>query len=114
MLNYLELPFDVKRIYWLSGPSGLRGQHAHKSLRQVMICFAGEARLKFDNGSESTLIVLRAGEGIEVPSGLWRSVAPLAIGDRLLVLASDHFNESDYLRDYGSFVRWKSGEHTVL
>jgi hypothetical protein len=72
-----------------------------------MICVSGEVRLDFDNGLQSIHVHLEEGEGLEIPPGLWRSVKPLDQGAKLLVLASDHFDESDYIRDYASFERWK-------
>lgn len=109
VLHFANLPFEARRIYWLSGPHLGRGGHAHKELLQVFLCTIGEAVIKFSNGSESEVLCLRQNQGVIVSKGLWRDVLPMNEGDALMVLASELFDETDYIRDFDEFLRWKNG-----
>lgn len=108
VLFFSELDFSANRIYWLAGPSANRGGHAHKKLRQSFLCIAGEASVVLTDGSAREVANLKAGQAITIAPGLWRDINPLSEGSILLVLASDAFDEEDYIRDFLQFQRWKN------
>lgn len=108
ILSFLELRFPVVRFYWLRGPSAARGAHAHKDLRQIMICMAGNVEIEFLDGKASSVISLGANDALQVEPGLWRNIRPLGEGDILLVGASAAFDEEDYIREYEDFLRWRN------
>jgi len=107
VLFFSELDFSANRIYWLTGPSAERGGHAHKKLRQSFICIAGKASVVLTDGSAREVANLKAGQAITIAPGLWRDIKPLSEGDSLLVVASDSFDENDYIRNFLEFQRWK-------
>lgn len=108
VLHFADLPFEAKRIYWLSGAHSGRGAHAHKELLQVFLCISGEATVMFSDGNESEVLLLQENQGVIVSKGLWRDILPMNAGDTLMVLASEPFDESDYIRDFDQFLRWKN------
>ena len=108
VLWYSELNFSANRIYWLTGPSAERGGHAHKKLRQSFLCLAGKASVVLTDGTVQEVANLKAGQAITIAPGLWRDINPLKEGSILLVMASDAFDEDDYIRDFLQFQRWKN------
>lgn len=108
VLHFADLPFEAKRIYWLTGPHLGRGAHAHKDLLQVFLCLRGEVSVKFSNSTDSEVLCLRQNEGVIVSKGLWRDILPMKEDDTLMVLASELFDESDYIREFDEFLRWKN------
>ena len=106
VLSFTELSTTAKRIYWLKGPASDRGGHAHKSLRQTMCVIEGYVEIEFTRSMDSRRITLHQGEKLDVPPGLWRDITRLPRGSILLVAASEHFLEEDYIRDYLEFERW--------
>jgi uncharacterized RmlC-like cupin family protein len=107
-----EIPFDVKRAYWLHNlnPGDQRGRHGHKQLEQVMICVAGCVNVEFHDGINSKQFTLNKPTiGLYVPAGLWRDViVPLSnTGESaLVVLSSQHYLESDYIRNFDHYREW--------
>jgi mannose-6-phosphate isomerase-like protein (cupin superfamily) len=108
VLFFSELDFSANRIYWLTGPSLNRGGHAHKKLRQSFICVAGKVSVVLTDGSAREVVNLKAGQAVTIAPGLWRDINPLREGDVLLAIASDAFDEDDYIRDFLKFKEWKS------
>lgn len=105
-----KFDFDVKRIYFTRDvPVGqIRGHHAHKTLRQVLICPYGAIRVTLDNGlgaQEATLLDT-PDKGLYVGPRMWRTMEWVKPESILLVFASQKYNEADYLRDYDEFVRF--------
>ena len=101
-----DVPFPIKRIYFLhSVPSTeTRGAHAHKTLMQIAVCARGSCRFRLDNGSETAEIVLQSPhEGILIRPMMWREMTEFSDDCVLLVLASDYYDESDYIRNYEDF-----------
>ena len=101
-----DIPFEVKRIYCLyntiTGSS--RGFHAHKSLKQVIVCITGNCRFVIDDGSKRESILLNVPTtGILVEGCVWREIHDFSKDCVLLVFASEVFKESDYIRDYKTF-----------
>ncbi|MBE0369278.1 sugar 3,4-ketoisomerase [Pseudoalteromonas aurantia] len=104
-----EIPFDIKRIYYIyatkAGES--RGFHAHKALKQVIFTVSGACDLVLDNGSVRQTIKLDSPEkGVLVDGVVWREMHNFTSDCVLMVLASEEYDESDYLRDYDEFLRW--------
>ncbi len=104
------IPFEIKRVYYLYDvPSdAYRGGHAHKNLNQFMIALSGSFEVKIDDGSNHKKIMLnKPNQGLLIPSGIWREMDNFSAGAVCLVLASEFFDESDYFRDYNSFIDYK-------
>jgi hypothetical protein len=100
-------PFNVRRIYYLYDvPGGSdRGGHAHKDLHQLIIAASGSFDVILDDGSNKKIIQLnRPNWGLVVVPGIWREIINFSSGAICLVLASNKFKESDYIRDYKEFL----------
>lgn len=102
------VPFEIKRVYYIyhTGPGVSRGYHAHKDLKQVAICVAGSCRMVLDDGHtwEETWLDCPT-KGLLIESMVWREIHDFSDNCVLLVLASEHYDESDYIRDYEAFIR---------
>lgn len=110
VLSSSHLPFEVKRIYFLSGvPDGaVRGHHAHKELIQVMWAVGGNISLTLDNGVKRNNFELTNSENfILVPPGLWREIHHFSPNSVLMVAASKDYDEDDYIRNYEDFLLWR-------
>lgn len=84
-----------------------RGFHAHKQLKQLMICVHGSCKILLDNGTEKEIVVLdKPYEGIFIESNMWREMYDFSPDAVLLVLASEVYDESDYIRDYDKFLEY--------
>jgi len=104
-----QVPFEIRRVYTISGlsdPLAVRGRHAHYTLHQAIYCLNGAFTLALDNGREQTEVRLDdPGKGVYLPPFLWHEMKGFSPACVLLVLASDHYSEADYMRDYPSFLR---------
>ena len=108
-----EIPFKVKRVYYIYGTQkGVRrGFHAHKMLQQVLICVHGSCKIHLDNGSETAEVTLdKPYEGLYISSNTWREMYDFSPDAVLLVLASELYNESDYIRNYDEFLKFIRNE----
>ena len=108
--NSLQLPFDIKRVYYLYDvPGGIgRGGHAHKELQQFVVALSGSFDITLDDGkTQRTFQLSRPNIGLLLPSGLWRELNNFSSGSICMVLASDCYDEGDYFRDYKAFQEWK-------
>lgn len=109
------VPFEVKRIYYIfdTTPSTVRGKHAHKELRQVMICVSGACTIECEmlDGTKSEHRLDWPDKGLLVEGLVWRNMKDFSKGAVLLVLASEHYDESDYIRDYDTFFAMKMSQH---
>ena len=104
------IPFDVKRVYYLFDiPSGSRrGGHAHKKLKQVLIAISGSFDVVLKDGkSKETITLNRPEKGLLIENNIWRELENFSSGSVCLVLASDVFEEMDYIRDYETFLKSK-------
>lgn len=104
-----EIPFDIKRVYYIYDTlEGVRrGFHAHKSLKQLLICVHGSCKVLLDDGKEKEIVILdKPYEGIFIESNMWREMYDFSTDAVLLVLASEVYNEADYIRDYDKFLEY--------
>lgn len=104
--GYKNVPFDVKRIYYLYDiPGGEdRGGHAHKELRQLIVAASGSFNVLLDDGLNKKVVTLnRPDYGLLVVPGIWRELMEFSSGAICLVLASETYDELDYLRSYDEF-----------
>jgi len=103
-----EVPFNIKRIYYIYNvPKKIkRGFHAHKTLEQVLICMSGSVKIKVDDGNEKNIIELNTpNKGLYIGLGIWREMYDFNQSSVLLVLASEYYDENDYIRDYEEFLK---------
>lgn len=103
-----NIPFTVKRVYFMyDTKEGVhRGFHAHKTLRQVLFCPCGACTIMLDTGDEKAYIRLdKPTEGLIVEANTWREMYDFTPDAVLMVLASDYYDESDYIRDYDKFLK---------
>ncbi|MEL7004725.1 MAG: FdtA/QdtA family cupin domain-containing protein [Bacteroidota bacterium] len=107
----VEVPFDIQRIYYLYDiPGGAdRGGHAHRKLKQLIFAASGSFDLIIDDGrTKRTFNLSRPDHGVLIPPGLWRELSNFSSGSICLVIASDIYDEEDYIRDYAEFKSFKS------
>jgi len=100
------IPFDINRVYYLYDvPSdSYRGGHAHKEQLELLIALSGSFEVVLDNGFERTKIMLnKPNKGLLIPTKNWRELENFSSGAVCLVLASDVFDEDDYIRNYNDF-----------
>ncbi len=108
--NQLNIPFDVKRVYYLYDvPGGEdRGGHAHKKLQQFVVAVSGAFDVLLNDGVNKKIVHLdRPYIGLHIIAGIWRQMLSFSSGATCLVLASEVYDENDYIRDYRDFTRWK-------
>jgi dTDP-4-dehydrorhamnose 3,5-epimerase-like enzyme len=109
-----DIPFEIKRVYYMYDTlEGVRrGFHSHRTLEQILICINGSCKVLLDNGSEKKIVSLeKRYEGLYVPKNMWREMYDFSPDAILMVLASDYYNEEDYIRDYQEFLNCiKEGE----
>lgn len=104
-----DVPFEIKRVYYIHGAAAgvKRGYHAHKALRQLLICPVGEISILLDDGKEKTEVTLDSpSKGLLVEPYFWHTMEWVKENSLLMVLASDHYDESDYLRNYSDFLKY--------
>ncbi|WP_096027559.1 sugar 3,4-ketoisomerase [Campylobacter lanienae] len=106
--NLKEIPFKIQRIYYIydTNPDFPRGAHAHKELEQVLIMMDGSCEIVLNDGKHSKSITLnRPDIGLFIGKNMWREMRNFSYGAKLLVLASDYYDDSEYIRDYDEFLR---------
>lgn len=104
------LPFDIKRVFYLYDiPGGeSRGAHAHKQCHQFLIAASGAFEVVLDDGkNKRTMQLNRPFYGLHIPPGVWAAEQGFSSGSICLVLASEKYDESDYIRDYQEFLDYK-------
>lgn len=102
-----NIPFDIKRVYYLTDTvTGIsRGFHAHRQLEQIAICVSGRCRMLMDDGVSREEVWLDAPDkAICIGRMIWHEMHDFSSDCVLLVLASDHYDESDYIRSYPAFL----------
>jgi dTDP-4-dehydrorhamnose 3,5-epimerase-like enzyme len=101
------LPFELKRIYYLFDvPStAFRGGHSHINQHEILIALSGSFEVTVNDGKEKKSYLLnKPNIGLHIPTGIWRELENFSSGAVCLVLASDVFDEADYIRDYNKFL----------
>ncbi len=102
-----DFPFDIKRVYYIWGTKShaIRGKHAHRKLEQVIICTSGSCDFILDNGHERTTVHLdNPAQGLHIKHNIWREFTNFSPDCVVMVLASEHYDEADYIRDYDTFL----------
>ncbi len=103
-----DIPFDIKRIYYIYNTKEniARGFHAHRCLKQILICVHGSCKIVLDDGFNRETVVLNdPGEGLYIENDIWREMYDFSSDAVLLVLASELYSEADYIRNYDDFKK---------
>lgn len=115
-LSFIEggrhVPFDIKRVYYLYDVPGgaVRGGHAHRTINQVIIALSGSFDVVLDDGRTREKVSLnRSYFGLLLPNMIWRELENFSSGAVCMVLASDFYDEGEYIRDYEEFRRQTAG-----
>lgn len=110
-LSFIEemthIPFKIKRVYWIYDVPGgqIRGGHAYKSLHEFIVAISGSFDVVLDDGKEKNVFPLnRSYFGLYVPNMIWRSLENFSTNALCLILASDKYDKSDYIRNYDTFL----------
>ncbi len=107
--NNIHLPFEVKRVFYIYDiPGGKsRGGHAHKKTHQLLVAVSGAFDVILDDGiNKRTVTLNRPYYGLHLPPGIWASLQNFSSGAVCLVLTSELYDESDYIRDYDEYLRY--------
>lgn len=107
-----HLPFQIQRVFYLYDiPGGeSRGAHAHKNCHQFLVAASGSFDVLVNDGVEQKVFQLnRSNVGLYIPPGIWASEINFSSGSVCLVLASDLYDASDYIRDYNELLNYKNG-----
>lgn len=102
-----DVPFEIKRAYWLYDvPAGeSRGGHAHKRCRSMLVALSGSFHVTLDDGqTKETYLLNHPYQGLVIETGIWRTLDDFSSGAVCLSLASEPFEEEDYIRDYDEFI----------
>ena len=105
--NY-NTPFPIKRVYYIfDTKEGVkRGFHAHHNLKQMAICVKGSCTFILDDGHKRDEVNLSSpNQGLLIEGLIWREMCNFTPDCLLLVLASEHYDENDYIRDYSDFLK---------
>ncbi len=103
-----HIPFPIKRIYYIFDviKNAVRGKHAHKETKQVLFCIRGSITIILDNGHDKEAITLnKPNQGIFLDKMIWHEMVAFKEGTVLLVVASDVYEEKDYIRDYKTYLQ---------
>ncbi len=103
----IDTPFAIKRVYYLyyTLADVRRGFHAHKKLQQILVCVTGSCKVLLDDGKTKEIVELSEPNlGLFVDTMVWHEMYDFSSDCVLLVLASDHYKENDYIRHYDEFL----------
>lgn len=103
-----DLPFEIKRVYYIYDtlPGVRRGYHAHLNLQQILLCVNGSCKIHLDNGTDTAEVTLdKPNEGLYISNDMWREMYDFSPDAVLLVLASEYYDEADYIRNYEDFIK---------
>ena len=102
-----SIPFDIKRIFYIYGTDFdvVRGQHANRESEFVLINVAGTSKVRISDGKEEMIIELdKPRMGVYIPKMIWKDMYEFSSNSVLLVLASTHYDATEYIRDYYEYV----------
>jgi hypothetical protein len=102
------VPFPIARVFTISGvaPGGTRGHHAHRACAQLVVCLAGRAEVRVDDGREARTVKLdSAATGVLIPPGLWSVITFATAASVVAVFCDRVYEEGDYIRDRAEFLR---------
>ncbi len=103
-----DIPFEIKRVYWIFDtlPEQERGFHSHKDMEQIVVAMDGACDFVLDDGERTETVTLnRPDKGLYIGKNMWRVMKNFSYGCKLMVLASDYYNEKEYIRNYGEFKK---------
>lgn len=106
--NNKDIPFEIKRVYYIFDtlPDQDRGKHAHKNLEQLIVAMDGSCEFLLDDGKCKEIVKLnRPDVGLYIGKNMWREMRNFSYGCKLMVLASEYYDEKEYIRDYEEFSR---------
>ena len=106
------IPFDIQRVFYIyeSDSSVVRGQHANRESEFVLINVAGQSKVKISDGTESFIVELnKPMMGIYIPKMIWKDMYDFSSDSVLLVLASTHYEEKEYIRDFDEYMKIMKG-----
>lgn len=109
--NNSSFPFDVKRVFYLYDIAGgeSRGAHAHRECHQFLIAASGSFEVSLDDGIYKRQVLLnRPNMGLHILPGVWASELNFSSGSICLVMASHQYDESDYIREYGDYLKFRN------
>lgn len=113
----IDVPFDIKRVYWVYDvPAGeYRGGHAHKQCREVLVALSGSFHVTLDDGTQrETYLLNHPYQGLLIDTGIWRTLDDFSSGAVCLVLASELFEEADYIREYDEYLKYVADNDKAL
>ena len=108
-----NIPFEIKRVYYIFGTKEnvIRGKHAHKRLKQVAVCLNGSCKFRLDDGTQKKTVTLDTPtQGLIIREMIWREMYDFSEDCVLMVLASELYEEDDYIRDYEVFLKYSKKE----
>jgi dTDP-4-dehydrorhamnose 3,5-epimerase-like enzyme len=104
-----DIPFEIKRVYYMyeTKKDVIRGKHAHKCLEQILICIHGSCKVLLDDGRKREEVILDSPcEGLYICNNIWREMYDFSDDAVLMVLASQYYDEKDYIRNYEEFLEF--------
>ena len=113
--EFKDIPFAIKRVYYVydTDKDIIRGHHSHNTLEQILICVNGSCKVLLDNGREKKKVYLeKPYEGLYIPPMMWREMYDFSEDAVLMVLASEIYNEDDYIRNYDEFKKLADAHRT--
>lgn len=108
----VDIPFEVKRVFYIYGSDSevIRGRHANRKSEFVMINVSGKSKVRVDNGHEQQIIELdRPRMGLYLSTMVWKDMYEFSADSVLLVLASEHYDAEEYIRDYNDYIKEITG-----
>jgi dTDP-4-dehydrorhamnose 3,5-epimerase-like enzyme len=109
-----NIPFEIKRVYYIfDTKDGVRrGFHAHKKLKQVLVCVSGSCDILLDDGNNRKIVNLNKNNiGLLIEGMIWREMFNFSRDCVLMVLADDYYYENDYIRNYADFIKFLKSEN---
>ena len=108
----VDIPFVIQRAFYLYGSDSevVRGRHANRKSEFVLINVSGKSKIRVDNGFEQRIVELdRPRMGLYLPTMVWKDMYDFSVDSVLLVLASEHYDAAEYIRDYNDYIREITG-----